>query len=39
MAYKATDRKGKSFLDLIDNKGNDLIPSYIKGRPWLTYIG
>ena len=38
-AYEATDRKGKSFLDLTDNKGNILIPSHIKGGPWLMYIG
>jgi len=39
MSFQASDKKGKSFLEITNNKGEDLIPSHENGRPWLTYIG
>jgi len=35
MTFQASDGKGNNFLDLLDNDYNPIVPSYIKGSPWL----
>ena len=35
MKFQASDRKGKHFLDLLDNNFNVIEPSYTKGGLWL----
>ena len=39
MTFQASDRKGKQFLDLLDNDLNDIEPSYARGGPWLQAFG
>jgi len=39
MTFQASDRKGKHFLDLLDDDFNTIKPSYIKGGPWLQVFG
>jgi len=39
MTFQASDRKGKHFLDLLDNELNIIEPSYTKGGPWLQSFG
>jgi len=39
MSFQASDRKGKNFLEITDNKGKTLKPSYKKGGSWLSYFG
>ena len=39
MTFQASDRKGKHFLDLLDNNFNTIEPSYTKGGPWLQVFG
>jgi len=39
MTFQASDRKGKHFLDLLDNELNVIEPSYAKGGPWLQSFG
>ena len=39
MTFQASDRKGKQFLDLLDNDFNTIKPTYIKGGPWLQVFG
>ena len=35
MTFQALDRKGKQFLDLLDNNFNTIELAYTKGGPWL----
>jgi len=39
MTFQASDRKGKHFLDLLDDELNIIEPSYTKGGPWLQSFG
>jgi len=39
MTFQALDGKGRHFLNLLDDKLNDIEPSYIKGDPWLQSFG
>ena len=39
MMFQASDRKGKHFLDLLDDDFNTIKPSYTKGSPWLQVFG
>ena len=39
MTFQASDGKGKSFLNLVDNNYKDIELSYIKGGPWLQAFG
>jgi len=35
MTFQASDRKGRQFLDLVDDNLNIIEPAYTKGDPWL----
>ena len=35
MTFQALDRKGKHFLNLVDDNLNIIEPAYTKGGPWL----
>ena len=37
--FQASDSKGWHFLNLLDDKLNDIEPSYVKGGPWLQLFG
>ena len=37
--FQASDGKGNNFLDLLDDDYNPIVPSYIKGGPWLQAFG
>jgi len=39
ITFQASDRKGRQFLDLIDNNFNIIKPSYIKEGLWLQTFG
>jgi len=39
MTFQASNRKGKHFLDLLDDNFNTIEPSYTKGGPWLQVFG
>jgi len=39
MTFQASDGKGNNFLDLLDDNYNPIVPSYIKGSPWLQAFG
>ena len=39
MTFQASDGKGNNFLDLLDDDYNPIVPSYIKGGPWLQAFG
>ena len=39
MTFQASDGKGSSFLNLVDDNYEDIEPSYIKGVPWLQAFG
>ena len=39
MCFQASDGKGNSFLDLLNNDYNIIELSYIKGEPWLQAFG
>ena len=39
MMFRASDGKGRNFLDLVDNNYEIIEPSYIKGGPWLQAFG
>jgi len=39
MTFQASERKGKHFLDLLDNDFNPIELSYTKGGPWLQMFG
>ena len=39
MTFQASDGKGHHFLDLLDDKLNDIEPSHVKGGPWLQSFG
>ena len=39
MKFQAFDRKGKHFLDLLDDDFNIIKPSYMKGGLWLQVFG
>jgi len=39
MTFQASDRKGKHFLNLLDDELNVIEPSYTKGGPWLQSFG
>ena len=39
MTFQASDRKGRQFLDLVDDNLNAIEPSYTKGGPWLQAFG
>ena len=39
MTFQVSDRKGRSFLNLVDNNYENIKPSYIKGDPWLQAFG
>ena len=39
MTFQVSDRKGKHFLDLLDNNFNTIKLSYTKGGPWLQVFG
>jgi len=34
-----SDRRGRQFLDLVDDNLNIIEPSYTKGGPWLQFFG
>ena len=35
MTFQTLDRKGKQFLDLLDDNFNIIEPAYTRGRPWM----
>ena len=35
MTFQALDRKGKQFLDLLDDDFNTIEPAYTRGGPWM----
>jgi len=35
MTFQALDKKGKQFLDLLDDDFNTIKPAYTRGRPWM----
>ena len=37
--FLTSNLKEKYFLDLLDNKHNTIVPSYIKGGPWIKHFG
>jgi len=39
MTFQVLDGKGQHFLNLLDDKLNDIEPSYVKGDPWLQLFG
>jgi len=39
MTFQASDRKGRQFLDLVDDNLNIIKPVYTKGGPWLQVFG
>ena len=39
MIFQASNRKGRHFLDLVDNNLNIIEPVYTKGGPWLQVFG
>ena len=39
MTFQALDGKGQHFLNLLDDKLNDIEPSYVKEGPWLQSFG
>jgi len=39
MIFQVLDGKGQYFLNLLDDKINDIEPSYIKRGPWLQLFG
>jgi len=39
MTFQALDRKGRQFLDLVDDNLNIIEPVYTKGGPWLQVFG
>ena len=39
MTFQASDSKENNFLDLLDDDYNSIVPSYIKGGPWLQAFG
>ena len=39
ITFQASDRKGKQFLDLLDNDLNTIEPSYTKDSLWLKVFG
>ena len=39
MTFQASDRKGKNFLELLNDDLNVVKPSYIKEGPWLQLVG
>jgi len=39
MMFQASDRKGRQFLDLVDDNLNIIEPAYTKGGPWLQVFG
>ena len=39
MTFQASDRKGKNFLELLDDDFNPIEPHYKKGGPWLQAFG
>jgi len=38
MYFQASDYKGKNFLDLNNDDGNHICPSYSKGEAWLKHF-
>jgi len=39
MTFQASDKKGRNFLNLIDDNFEIIEPSYTKGGPWLQVFG
>ena len=39
MTFQASDGKGHHFLDLLDDKLNNIKPLHVKGGPWLQSFG
>ena len=39
MIFQVSDRKGRNFLNLVDDDYKDIELSYIKGSPWLQTFG
>ena len=39
MTFQASDRKGRDFLDLLDDNFNPIKLHYAKGGPWLQAFG
>ena len=39
MMFRASDGKGRQFLDLVDDDLNIIEPAYTKGGPWLQVFG
>ena len=39
ITFQVSDRKGRNFLDLVDNDYGDIELSYTKGGPWLQAFG
>ena len=39
MTFQASDRKGRNFLDLVDDDYGNIEPFYTKGGPWLQAFG
>jgi len=37
--FLTSNLKEKYFLDLLDNKHNTIVSSYIKGGPWIKHFG
>jgi len=39
VTFKASDDKGRNFMDLLDDNLNSIEPTYVKGESWLKYFG
>ena len=39
VTFKASDDKGRNFMDLLDDNLNSIKPTYVKGELWLKYFG
>jgi len=39
MTFQVSDRKGRHFLNLVDDNLETIEPSYTKGGPWLQSFG
>ena len=39
MTFQASNKKGRHFLDLLDNDSCPIEPLYSKGGLWVTYFG
>jgi len=39
MTFQTSDLRGNQFLELLDDELHLIVPSYIKGGPWIRHFG